>query len=675
MKIFNSKILVVQPRSLILIFIVLTIIIFSSLLLEYFQRKAEFNKLMQAQTHALLETTTLSLQNALITGQEVEQQLSQRLLNNAVLIKVLLSDGKISNKLLQRIAKENDILHINIFNDLGEKIYSTNPETIKHDNISGPIKVLYPIFEGLTDTLIIGLHESHNKDGYRYIVGLATDDDGAIVLVLDGEKIFDFRKRLGLGVLLKNLTSEPRIIYSGLQDTSGFLAASGKYTALENIKDSPFLSSALNDSVFNWRLYENDSISVFEAVKTFKANNRVVGLLRVGVSLETLKEINQKFITRLTISSIILIIAAFVIISFIFATQNIKLLKRQYNVVETYSEKILFNVTDAILVLNENLIIKSVNKMGSILFSGNNIIGKQIFDLIDDSLLNKLLYDDITSIQITPILNGFKKIFNVSKSSFQDENNKTNYILVFNDLTEQRLLEEKVERQERLAAMGELASGVAHEIRNPLNTIGTISQQLSKDFLPADNKDEYINLTKLVYSEVKRINKTIVSFLKFARPEPLTPSNFEVSEIINQLANQYSAYFSQKEINFIISANWNGIVNWDKNKILQALINLLQNAFDATPQNGDVTFLLENINNNVIISISDSGEGIPEDKLNKIFNLYYTTKAKGTGIGLSITQRIIYEHNGIITVNSRLNEGTSFYISLPVLPFDNKGLV
>ncbi len=664
-----------QPRSLILIFIVLTIIIFASLLLEYFQRKDEFNKLMQSQTHALLETTTLSLQNALITGQEVEHQLSQRLLNNAVLIKVLLSEGKISNKLLQRIAKENDILRINIFNDLGEKIYSTNPETIKRDNIHGPIPALYPIFEGLTDTLIIGLRETFKKDGYRYVVGLATDDDGAIVLILDGEKVFEFRKRLGLGVLLKNLTSEPRIIYSCLQDTSGFLSASGKYSDLENIKDSPFLFNALNDTAYNWRLLENDSISVFEAVKTFQANNGVVGLLRIGVSLETLREINQKFITRLTISSIIIVILAFVVISFIFTTQNINLLKKQYNVVETYSEKILFNVTDAIFVLNDKYIIKSVNKIGSLLFSGNNIVGKHIYELIDESLINKLFNDDITTIQITPILNGFKKIFNVSKSLFQDENNIINYILVFNDLTEQKLLEEKVERQERLAAMGELASGVAHEIRNPLNTIGTISQQLSKDFLPTENTEEYINLTKLVYSEVKRINQTIVSFLKFARPEPLSPSSFSFSEIINQLSDQYSAYFNQKNIKFEINNKWEGIVNWDKNKILQSLMNLLQNAFDATPQNGKVSLSAENIGNNIIISISDSGSGIPEDKLNKIFNLYYTTKAKGTGIGLSITQRIIYEHNGIITVSSKINEGTSFYISLPVLPFDNKGLV
>ena len=672
MKKIIKKSLIIQPLSLLFVFFTLALLIIASLLLEYYQSKGEFNELMKSQTHALLETTTISLQNALITGQEVDDQLAKRLLNNAVFIRILLEDGKINNSLLKRIAKENEIFRINIFNYLGEKIYSSYPESIHKDNQQGPIQALYPIFEGLTDTLIIGLREAREKNEYRYIVGLSTKTDGAIVLVLEADKIFDFRKKLGFGILLKNLTQEPKIIYSVLQDTAGFIAASGKYNTLEDINESKFLTRALTTKDFAWRLIENDTLKVFEAVKPFIVNGNSAGLLRIGISLETLQAINNKLLTRLAISGIILILIAFVVISFIFANQNINLLKKQYSAVETYSEKILLNVNDAIFVLTKEKIIKSANKRGNILFAETNLIGKHIDELIDDSLLKKLFDENLSSTQITYKKENLRKVFIISKSSFIDENNNINYILVFNDLTEQKILEEKIERQERLAAMGELASGVAHEIRNPLNTIGTITQQLGKDFIPNDNKEEYINLTKLVYQEVKRINQTIISFLKFARPEPVNTSAFLLSELVDQIHIQYLSYFKQKEINFNINQNWDGTVNWDKNKILQALMNLLQNSFDATPQSGSVKIDITNNDNIIEVIVSDTGLGIPEDKLSKIFNLYYTTKAKGTGLGLSITQRIIYQHNGIVSVESKQNDGTTFFIKIPINPFENR---
>ena len=116
-----------QPKSFILIFLSIAALIVLSLVFEYYQRSKEFTKLMRNQTHALLETTDIALKNALLTGREVETQLSSRLLNNAVLIKLLLEDGKVNNTLLKKIADENDILRINIFSKDGTKRFSSHP--------------------------------------------------------------------------------------------------------------------------------------------------------------------------------------------------------------------------------------------------------------------------------------------------------------------------------------------------------------------------------------------------------------------------------------------------------------------------------------------------------------------------------------------------------------------
>ena len=267
--------------------------------------------------------------------------------------------------------------------------------------------------------------------------------------------------------------------------------------------------------------------------------------------------------------------------------------------------------------------------------------------------------------QIECEINNEKRFLLFSKSKFIDENDNQNIVLVIKDLTEIKDLEKQVTRNQQLKAMGKLASGVAHEIRNPLNAIGTIVQQLNKDFEPVENSDEYHSLAGLVYREVKRINETIQNFLRFSRPEPIQKQPFELKEMINELKQQYSKILYENSIELIIDQNWNGEVNWDKNQIKQVLINLLQNSIEAIKKDGRIILDIQGENGKISISLHDSGPGISEKNLERIFDLYYTSKAEGTGIGLSVIQRIISEHNGLVTVESKEEEGTTFNIKLP----------
>jgi len=227
-------------------------------------------------------------------------------------------------------------------------------------------------------------------------------------------------------------------------------------------------------------------------------------------------------------------------------------------------------------------------------------------------------------------------------------------------------LEENVQRNARLSAMGELASAVAHEIRNPLNSISTIIQLIIKDFKPADNENEFNDLTKIVYNEVGRINKTIVNFLQFATPEKLSPAEFPLSSLLKQLSVQFTKLLSEKNISLKIDNNTDAVVIWDKDKILQVLINLIRNAAEAIKENGEIKISAEVLSEKVEIKITDSGPGIPPNVLPKIFNLYFTTKTSGSGIGLSIVQKIIENHGGIITVKNAKSGGAEFTINLPI---------
>ena len=215
--------------------------------------------------------------------------------------------------------------------------------------------------------------------------------------------------------------------------------------------------------------------------------------------------------------------------------------------------------------------------------------------------------------------------------------------------------------------MGELASGVAHEIRNPLNTIGTIAQQLDKDFEPAQNGEEYHQLAGLVHSEVKRIDKTVREFLRFARPTPINPQPFLLSDLLTQLEKQYQSLFQGKNLTFHTDLRWDGEVCWDRQQIQQALMNLIQNGVDALPSPGKLTLTVEQISPSLLeLGIRDNGPGIEENIQDKIFNLYFTTKSDGTGIGLSLVQQIVDIHGGAITVDSKKGQGPRFVIHLPL---------
>jgi signal transduction histidine kinase len=667
----TKKSLIQQSRSIVLIFISLASLMIISALVELSQSKEELFQLMESQAHALIESLLSASENSLLTNQYLEDLAKKRLMNNAKLIKRLYDTENISNDLLKQICEENDIFRVNVYNQQGLKIYSNHQQ--EHFGLpekNSPQETLQPLFKDLTDTLIIGLKRARFEKGFRYAVAVATKDDGAIVLNINAKQILDFKRHIGFGALLRNVVSDnPGIIYSALQDTLNILAASGNVKVLEAIPRSTFLTQSLRDSLFLTRTVEFDTLEVFEAVHPFAFKGETIGLLRVGLAMEPIQEINQRIYRRLIIITIILVVTGSFMFTFIFTRQRFKLLQKQYEVVETYSGNIISNVSDAIIVYDQIDGIKIFNSAAEDLFkiTKDHVLGISLQDFLNKSGCEIILEPSSTLQQISCTIKNQKKFLLVSRNRYFEIENKEIIILVIRDLTEQRKLEEQMQRAQRLTAMGELASGVAHEIRNPLNTIGTIIQQLDKDFEPKKDADEYHELAGLVQGEVKRINETVQDFLRFARPEPIQPESFEIQPFLEMVEKQYQYLLNERNINLTIKSGWQGKVSWDKRQIRQVFLNIIQNAIDAINKEGNIILSLELINvNEVEVKISDDGPGMLNDIRSNIFNLYFTTKAKGTGIGLSIVQRIIYEHGGIITVESESDKGTSFIIRLPI---------
>ncbi|MBU0528161.1 PAS domain-containing protein, partial [bacterium] len=552
----------------------------------------------------------------------------------------------------------------------GEKLFYSHPQDhFSNTEKYSPQQILAPIFEGLVDTLIIGIVPARFEDGNRYAVAISGKDRSAIVLNIDAKQVTDFKRNTGFGPLLRNIVLEnPLITFAALQDTSNILVASGNVTVLEAIQESDFLLSSLQDSLFVSRIADFDSLEVFEVVHPFVHNGKTVGLLRLGLSMSPIQDINDRIYRRLIIITVALFIIGSIIFAYIFTLQNFGILKKQYSIVETYSSNIINNASDAIIVYNNIDGIKVFNNAAEILFNNkqSKILGKSIDSLFSETDTKTINNQLSAVVPLDCKINNNNRYLLISKTHFIDDKDDKNTILLIRDLTEQKLMEEQIERKQRLTAMGELASGVAHEIRNPLNSISTIVQQLGKDFIPTNDVEEYHELSNIVYSEINRINQTVKDFLHFAKPEEIKPEPFKLDTLLKQLQLQYKGMLDKQNIKMVIKQDWNGQVNWDLNKMKQVFINLIDNAQDAIIKEGTISINVEKSNNNDIsIQIMDNGIGMLDIVQPNVFNLYYTTKAKGTGIGLSIVQRIIFEHRGTITINSRKDIGTTVSIILP----------
>ena len=221
-----------------------------------------------------------------------------------------------------------------------------------------------------------------------------------------------------------------------------------------------------------------------------------------------------------------------------------------------------------------------------------------------------------------------------------------------------------VSYSQRLAALGRLTSGVAHEVKNPLNAM-MIHLELIKERLDAPTQEVRQSLD-VIGGEIRRLDRVVQGFLRFMRPHELEFKPIEVATLLQSAVVLVEAEWQSQGIRFSIEvAPGLPAVEADEELLRQALLNLIQNACQAMPRAGVVTVGARVENHTLCIEITDEGMGIPPEDVERIFTLYYTTRPDGTGIGLSVVYRIVQMHDGSIDVRSELGRGTTMTIRLP----------
>jgi two-component system sensor histidine kinase PilS (NtrC family) len=260
--------------------------------------------------------------------------------------------------------------------------------------------------------------------------------------------------------------------------------------------------------------------------------------------------------------------------------------------------------------------------------------------------------------------NGQQRFLGISPFPLaDDEGDLLGYGMIFQDITEIKAKEERMQRTDRLAALGEMAAGLAHEIRNPLASISGAAQFLEEAQLLLPEGER---LLQIITRESRRLNDLTKTFLLYAKPEGRRNEKISLRremEYVLSLLRQRKG-FSKATVETHIPKDLE--LQVDPDQFRQAALNLVLNAYQALPQEGGTIVLrAEGEQRRVILIISDNGSGISEEDLGKIFNPFFTTRHDGTGLGLAIVHRLVNAWGGDIVVESKRNTGTTFTLRLP----------
>jgi two-component system sensor histidine kinase HydH len=434
-------------------------------------------------------------------------------------------------------------------------------------------------------------------------------------------------------------------------------------------------------------------------------------IIFVGLDMSSIEEAHRADIRHAIIMGIILLLVGFSGITLLFVVQSYRTTKASLSRIKAFSDNVVENMPIGLIALDGQQRIAAFNHTAESVLQQDyrEVMGKEAEQVLPQELCAELKYLEIQDQVATPTLPvrlpstsyirpepssgriweevqkrkslygqviekeinctlGDGKIvpLEVGASLLEDEN-KTflGYVILFKDLTEVRSLRKEIERSRRLASVGRLAAGVAHEIRNPLSSIKGFATYFKERYqqIPEDP-----NTADIMIQEVDRLNRVVGQLLEFARPVKVSPQPMSLKNLIDDSVRLVAPQAQAKQITVRskITAQMNKVFI-DPDRINQVLLNLYLNAIESMQAGGelDVQLSYGKARQDIKIRVSDTGCGIQKDDLTKIFDPYFTTKSSGTGLGLAIAHNIVEAMGGTIKVESLPGKGTIFTIRIP----------
>ena len=413
------------------------------------------------------------------------------------------------------------------------------------------------------------------------------------------------------------------------------------------------------------------------------ATNDPPKIIFVGLDMTAIEEAHQADIRHAVIMGGILLLVGFTGITLLFLFQSYRATKTSLSRIKAFSDNVVENMPIGLIALDDHQRIAAFNHTAesALQLSELEVRGRAAEDMLPPEIFLEIECPEIKVHAIEKeidctIRDGKQVPLEIGASLLEDENGTfLGYVILFKDLTEVRTLRREIERSQRLASVGRLAAGVAHEIRNPLSSIKGFATYFKERYQDVPEDQQTANI---MIQEVDRLNRVISQLLEFARPVKVSPKSISLQNLIEDSVKLIERQAQEKQIS--VGTHTTAQVDTvflDPDRVNQILLNLYLNAIESMNAGGELRVEISgNIaTKGVEIQVSDTGNGIQRDDLSRIFDPYFTTKSSGTGLGLAIAHNILEAMGGAIKVASEPGKGTTITLKLPYLEGDTPNKV
>lgn len=547
------------------------------------------------------------------------------------------------------------------------------------------VGILFPIFTVMTFENIHRQKENASR--------LLLEKGAALIRSFEAGARTGMGRRILRGFTLQNLLSEtalqPDIAYLMVTDAQGTILSHSQMDRIGQHRETGMDLDAIADSdEVRGRIQKlSDGKTIFEVFRRFTPSRRPPAgrfrniqdpsalhwherqnlIIFVGLDMGPIEAARRADTLHTLIMGSILLLIGFAGIFLLFLAQSYRATRQQLSRVQTFSDTIVEKMPAGLLAIDEQERIVSLNPAAARILnlSCEAAAGKQARDLLPEELRG-FITDCRTAVEkeIECCPADRPVPLQVSVSALRDENERLlGHILLLKDLSEIRTLRSQIVRNQRMATVGSLAAGVAHEIRNPLSSIKGFATYFRERYqsVPDDQK-----IADIMIQEVDRLNRVVGQLLDFSRPLSLSRKPVHIRNLISDSLALVRQKAEEKNIAISMDVVPENITaRIDPDQIRQVLLNLHLNALEAMDSGSRLSVSAKKDSNMLQIRIQDTGCGILPEHLSRIFDPYFTTRSSGAGLGLAIVHNIIEAHEGRIEVESRPGEGTAITLHLP----------
>jgi two-component system sensor histidine kinase HydH len=564
--------------------------------------------------------------------------------------------------------------------------------------ILGAVAILVPIF--LFWTL-----QNISKER-EYVVRLLTEKGSALIRSVEAGTRTGMMGMRGGGFRVQRLISEtaqtPDIVYLMVTDASGNIIAHSDEEEIGKMHGIDLdLRRILRSDKVQWReIVRPDGASTFEVFRRFSPTRvpfrgqhggRMQGprpqemreeipppeqpeIIFVGLDMGPIEAVRKQDTTNTILLASILLLIGFAGVVSLFLAQAYRSTRSSLTRIKAFSDNVVEKMPVGLVAMDGNGRIVSFNQAAetTLRLPTDQVIGRNASEILPRQVLDMVAA--LKEGARTAIGKEFDCSFpdgrivplDVTLSSLKGEDGTVwGTIILCRDLTEVQSLKREVETSRRLASLGRLAAGIAHEIRNPLSSIKGFATYFKERY--RDNPDDQ-KTSEIMIHEVDRLNRVITQLLEFARPPVIQKKRASLQSLIQHSLKMIERQASAKQIQ-VLSHLPSDIkeIDLDPDGINQVLLNLYLNAIEAMQQGGTLTVSLSMDEGSpwVKIKVSDTGTGISKEDLEHVFDPYFTTKQTGTGLGLAIVHKIIEAHRGEVRAESEIGRGTTVSVLLP----------